>query len=469
LLVRHCALLGWSLLAAACLAAAPCYADGVDPLNIPDTQLEPVQWSDLDGWTTDDHAAAFATFLSSCKPFLAARRPADPRPIYGALWRVCRQAAAAKPAGEDSARNFFEEHFQPVRLAKLGETTGLLTGYYEPIVDGSRVPNPEYHSPLYRRPRDLLVDGRSPPAGPIPNRAAVGRLNDDKKVEPYYDRLAIENGALDGRHLEICWLKDPFEAMTIQIEGSARVRLEDGTLLRLNYDAHNGFGYTSVGRVLIERNLVPREEMSMERIKRWMQTNPDQAKEIRGTNRSYVFFRITGLDTTEQPMGGQGVRLTPGRSIAVDRTHVYGTPFFIEADLPPASERPNSKFRRLMVAQDTGSAIVGPARADIYFGSGDDAGRMAGRIRQQGRFVLLLPRDLDMVAAAKAMPLPRPKPVIPPETVAKKGEGPQGKTTGNATRGSATPRKSENGKDEPGGTRSQARARKRPQSLAPDG
>jgi membrane-bound lytic murein transglycosylase A len=460
LLVRACATLGCSLLVAACLAAAPCRADGVDPLNIPDTQLEPAQWSDLDGWTGDDHAAAFATFLSSCKPFLAARRPADPRPVYAALWRVCRQAAAAKPAGTDSARRFFEEYFRPVRLARLGETTGLLTGYYEPIVDGSRVPNPEYHWPLYRRPRDLLVDGRSPSPGAIPNRASVGRLNDDKKVEPYYDRLAIENGALDGRHLEICWLKDPFEAMTIQIEGSVRVRLEDGTLLRLNYDAHNGFGYTSVGRVLIERSLVPREEMSMDRIKRWMHANPDQAKEIRGTNRNYIFFRITGLDNTEQPAGGQGVRLTPGRSIAVDRTHVYGTPFFIEADLPVGSERPNSKFRRLMVAQDTGSAIVGPARADIYWGSGDEAGRIAGRIRQQGRFVLLLPRDLDMVAAGRAMPLPRPKPEIPPENVAKKGEGSQGKKTKNDAPASATTRKSEDGKDEPGETRSQARARK---------
>jgi membrane-bound lytic murein transglycosylase A len=170
-----------------------------------------------------------------------------------------------------------------------------------------------------------------------------------------------------------------------------------------------------------------------------------------------VFFRITGLNTTEQPIGGQGVQLTPGRSIAVDRTHVYGTPFFIEADLPVGSERPSSKFRRLMVAQDTGSAIVGPARADIYWGSGDDAGRIAGRIRQQGRFVLLLPRDLDMVAAGKVMPLPRPKPVIPPESVAKKGEGQSGKTSRKDTRGSATPRKSEDGKVEPD---SQARARK---------
>ena len=198
--------------------------------------------------------------------------------------------------------------------------------------------------------------------------------------------------------------------MTIQIQGSARVRLEDGTMVRLNYDAHNGHSYTAVGRILIERKLVPREEMSMDRIGQWMMSNPDQAKELRGTNKSFVFFRITGLNSEVEPSGAQGVPLTPGRSIAVDRTHVYGTPFFIDAELPIEGARTKDKFRRLMVSQDTGSAILGPARADLYFGAGNDAGRIAGRIRQQGRFVMLLPRELDMVEAGKAMPLPRPKP-----------------------------------------------------------
>jgi membrane-bound lytic murein transglycosylase A len=403
------------------LGAAAADGEGVDPLDIPDTQLEPVEWTSLDGWTADDQAAAFTTFLASCKPFLATRRPRDPRLVYVGLWHACRRAAAARPAGPAAARKFFEENFRPVRIAKLGESTGLLTGYYEPIVDGSRFPNPEFHWPLYRRPRDLLVDGKKPPPGSIPNRASVGRLNADNQLEPYYDRLAIENGALDGQRLEICWLRDPFEAMSIQIQGSARVRLEDGTLLRINYDSHNGLGYTAVGRVLIERNLVPREEMSMDRIKQWMEANPEQAKEVRGTNRSYVFFRITALDSEDEPSGAQGVPLHPGRSIAVDRTHVFGTPFFIQAELPIANARPDTKFRRLTVAQDTGSAIVGPARADIYWGAGDDAGRIAGRIRQQGRFVILLPRELDLVAAGKSMPLPRPKPPIADVRVAKNG------------------------------------------------
>jgi membrane-bound lytic murein transglycosylase A len=413
------------------LLAAPLAAQDVDPLQTPDTQLEPINWSDIDGWADDDHAAAFGTFRISCNPFLAARTNRDSRPIHRALWEVCRRAAAAGALANDKAkaRDFFEQNFRPVRIAKLGEKTGLLTGYYEPIVDGSRLPNPEFSAPLYRRPADILVNGKPAPKTTLPNRGNIGRFNAKKQVEPYFDRGAIENGALDGQRLEIAWLKDHWEAMTIQIQGSARVRLEDGTMLRINYDAHNGHSYTAVGRILIERGLVPREEMSMDRISQWMAKNPDQAKEVRGTNKSFVFFRITGLNIDTEPPGAQGVPLTAGRSIAVDRTHVYGTPFFIDAELPIEGARTRDRFRRLMVSQDTGSAIIGPARADLYFGAGKEAGAVAGRIRQQGRFVMLLPRQLDMIEAGRAMPLPRPKPDIAAEEEKQaKGKGDKSKT-----------------------------------------
>jgi membrane-bound lytic murein transglycosylase A len=227
---------------------------------------------------------------------------------------------------------------------------------------------------------------------------------------PYYDRGAIEAGALDGQRLEICWLKDPLDVLAIQLQGSGRVILEDGTPLRINYDSHNGYPYSWIGRVLIERNLIPGEEMSMQRIRDWMAANPEEAQKVRATNRSYVFFRITGLTNENEPVGAQGVPLTPGRSIAVDRRHEYGTPFFIEANLPIESAKLVSPFHRLMVAQDTGSAIVGPARADLYWGGGDDAGRIASRIRHRGRFVMLLPRELDMIEAGSHMPLPPPRP-----------------------------------------------------------
>ena len=402
----------------------------IDPLNIPDTQLEPVKWSELDGWARDDHGAAYATFQASCEVFNRQRELHDTRLVATALKDICRRMPRAVALKGDKARAFFEENFRPVRIAKLGENSGLLTGYYEPIVDGSRMPNPQFHFPLYRRPHDIVVQGQKPTGGAFPNRGAIGRLNDKKQLEPYYDRLAIEEGALDGRKLEICYLADPFEVMSIQIQGSARVRLEDGTLLRLNYDGHNGHNYTAVGRILIERNLIPREEMSMDRIRRWMLANPDQSKEVRGTNKSYVFFRITGLNREDEPVGAQGVHLVPGRSIAVDKTHVYGTPFFIESELPIEGPRPATKFRRLMVAQDTGSAILGPARADLYWGAGDDAGKVAGRIRHQGRFVMLMPRGLDMVEAGRKMPLPRAKPPIPTEVA--KVDGKSDKSDGKA-------------------------------------
>ena len=197
-----------------------------------------------------------------------------------------------------------------------------------------------------------------------------------RKLVPYYDRAEIEDGAIAGRGLEICWLKNQTDLLFAQIQGSARVRLEDGSTIRINYDAHNGYPYTAVGRILIDRGIIPKEQMSMQKIREWMDQNPDGAKELRRQNRSYVFFREVQLSDKDEAVGAQGVPLTPGRSIAVDKSlHVYGTPFFIEGELPIESEQSKTPFRRLMIAQDTGSAITGPARADLYFGAGADAGQ----------------------------------------------------------------------------------------------
>src|SRR6266404_2905289 len=419
---RLCVFLG-SIAVAAFWLAGELRAEPADaPFKLADSQLEPLKWADVAGWAADDHLAAFAAYQASCQTFRGIKQPHDDRPVFNALWEVCRRAARVRPTDKGAARHFFEDNFRPVEIARLGETQGFLTGYYEPIVEGSRFPNPEFHVPLYRRPPDLVAAGYKPGAE-FPNKGAlIGRRNEKDEIVPYHDRGAIEAGALDGQKLEICWLRDPFEALAIQIQGSARVILEDGTPLRLNYDSHNGYPYTAVGRVLIERNLVPREEMSMQRIRDWMAANPDEAPKVRATNRSYVFFRVSGLSNEGEPVGAQGVPLIPGRSIAVDKIHVYGTPFFIEASLPIESAKPTTPFRRLMIAQDTGSAIVGPARADLYWGAGDDAARIAGRIRHPGRFVMLLPRELDMIEAGKHKPLPVAKPNIP-EAEVKKEEG----------------------------------------------
>ena len=397
------------------------HAQDADPLKIPDTQLEPLAWTALDGWAADDHVASFSAFLKSCAPFLASKELHEGRPIRIALWQVCRRAARMQPTTPAEAQAFFEENFRPVSIARIGEAKGLLTGYFEPVVDGSRFPSPEFHTPLYRRPPDLMVAGRPPGKGEIPNRATINRRNAQNELVPYYDRAEIENGALDGQHLEICWLKDSFDAFSIQIQGSARVRLEDGTMLRVNYDGHNGRPYVAIGRILMEQYGVPPEGMSMERIRQWLNANPEQAAKVRQSNPSFVFFRITGLSDQGEAVGAQGVPLSPGRSIAVDKLHVYGTPFFIQADLPIDSDKATTKFRRLMIAQDTGSAINGPARADLYWGAGDVAGRVAGRIRHQGQFVMLVPRELDMVEAGKHMPLPPSKPTPEAKLAAKDG------------------------------------------------
>jgi membrane-bound lytic murein transglycosylase A len=394
-----------------------------EPLRLPNSALEPIEWNALNGWRVDDHAAAFATFLTSCRPLLRASvREGDKRLMYLALTQVCRQALGVGRLTDDQARLFFERKFRPLRITKLGDSAGLLTGYYEPIVDGSRFPTGIFKVPIYRRPPDLVPPRNSTGPG-FPNKGQSLRRTPSGALVPYYDRGEILDGALDGKHLEICWIKNQSDALTIQIQGSARVRLEDGTILRINYDAHNGYPFVPVSRILIKRNIIPRAEMSMERIREWMRANPQSAEEVLRQNRSFVFFRIVGLSDDHEPkdaqgpphdreaVGAQGVPLTPGRSIAVDNAlHVYGTPFFIQADLPFTGEKRSGAFDRLMIAQDTGSAIVGPARADIFCGAGDRAGQLAGRVHHPGSFALLVPRELDPVTAGARMPLPPAKP-----------------------------------------------------------
>ena len=384
------------------------------PLRVPDAWIEPLKWDAVDGWPRENHLAAFEVFRTSCRTLIAsARNGRDSRSMLHALIPPCRRAQDVEAPTEDGARKFFEENFVPARIARLGDDAGFLTGYYEPIVEGSRFPTQVFKVPVYRRPPDL-----EPPAGTrkgegFPNTGQSLRRTADGKLVPYYPRGEIENGALDGQHLEICWLKDPVDLFYMQIQGSARVRLEDGTLLRLNYAAHNGHPYTPIGRVLIERKEVSAAEMSMQRIRQWMAAAPDGGRELRSHNKAFVFFRVSGLGTEDEPAGAQGIPLTAGRSIAVDKAlHVYGTPFFITADLPLDSSKPDDKFHRIMIAQDTGSAITGPARADLYFGAGDAAGKVAGRIRNPGTFTMLIPREIDPVAAGAAFPLPPPRPDV---------------------------------------------------------
>ncbi|CAN5551489.1 MltA domain-containing protein [soil metagenome] len=382
------------------------------PFEIAGTQYAPVAWADIAGWSDDDHLEAFQAFRASCKPISAQRLPSvDSKALGGSLREPCNAAKAADISDAARARAFFENNFLPLRISRLGESDGFVTGYYEPVIDGSRTQTDIYNVPVYRKPSNLFVRGFKQSATSLPNKGEVFRKIGRRKLVPYYDRGEIEDGKIAGRGLEICWLKSQTDLLFTQIQGSARVRLEDGSTVRINYDAHNGYPYTAVGRVLIDRGIVPREQMSMQRIRQYMDANPDAAKELRRQNRSYVFFREVQLSDKDEAVGAQGVPLTPGRSIAVDKSlHVYGTPFFIEGELPIESEQSKTPFHRLMVAQDTGSAIVGPARADLYFGAGVDAGKVAGRMRNAARFIILVPNNLDPVARGKTMPLPEDRP-----------------------------------------------------------
>jgi membrane-bound lytic murein transglycosylase A len=381
------------------------------PLEISGSQYAPVAWADLLGWSNDDHLAAYKAFRTSCTPIAAQHTlPSDPKALGISLREPCRAAKAADITDGVKAKVFFEEYFLPLRISRLGETDGFVTGYYEPVIDGSRTQTDIYNVPVYRRPSNLFVRGYKQ-GDSLPNKGPVYRKIGRRKLVPYYDRAEIEDGAIAGRGLEICWLKSQTDLLFAQIQGSARVRLEDGSTVRINYDAHNGYPYTAVGRILIDRGIIPKEQMSMQKIREWMDQNPDGANELRRQNRAYVFFREVPLSDKDEAVGAQGVPLTPGRSIAVDRAlHVYGTPFFIEGELPIESEQSKTPFRRLMVAQDTGSAITGPARADIYYGAGADAGKVSGRIRHNMRFVILVPKSLDPAARGRKMPVPDARP-----------------------------------------------------------
>jgi membrane-bound lytic murein transglycosylase A len=418
----------------------------VPPLEISGSQYVPAAWADIAGWRDDDHLQAFRTFRASCRAVAARQASAVSQKALGtSLREPCRAARAANIQDNEKARIFFETHFQPLRISRLGEADGFVTGYYEPIIDGSRTRTDVYTVPVYRRPSNLFVRGFKQSSPTLPNSGPVYRKIGRRKLVPYYDRAEIEDGAIAGRGLEICWLKSQTDLLFTQIQGSARVRLEDGSTIRINYDSYNGYPYTAVGRILIERNIIPKDQMSMQRIRQWMDENPDGAKELRRQNRSYVFFHEVKLSDKDEAIGAQGVPLTPGRSIAVDKSlHVYGTPFFIEGELPIESEQAKTPFHRLMIAQDTGSAILGPARADLYFGAGPEAGRVSGRLRHSMHFVMLVPNSLDPVASGKTMPLPDARPsakiakLFPPKTSkpadGKGAPGPVGAPAGESTK-----------------------------------
>lgn len=348
----------------------------------------------LPGWTSGQQALAVKALARSCKALQKREdrsgltQPAD--------WQA---PCTALPANADdaAARRFFEENFAAVIV---GDGSGLNTGYFELELAGALTPSPEYPVPLYRRPPELVDAYLGDFAKDLNGRVIRGAVK-DQTLKPFFDRAAIEDGALAGRGLELAWAADPHEAFFLQIQGSGRIRLPEGGTVRIGYDGQNGQTYVGIGKRLRELNALAPGEATMDGIIRWLKANPDQGRALMRENRSYVFFRM--LDPAlDGPIGALGVPLIGEVSVAADPAFVpLGAPLWLDTRHPdPADVKKAIPLARLMVAQDTGGAIKGPNRFDLFWGAGARARTIAGALSQRGAATLLIPKS----AAARLSP-----------------------------------------------------------------
>ena len=382
---------------AACLLPGAC---AERQAGLPDLSLTPVAYGDIDGWTGDDLRGLLGPLLAECT--MLARLPADTglggeglalrqagrAGLYGP---ACR-AVARLPANDPVAlRRTIETWFLPYAI----DGSAKVTGYFEPTVDGSLTREPGFTVPVYGRPTELLTvrpGGGSPVTG-------VAR---DGLVVPAWSRAEIDRGALAGRGLEIVWLRSTVDLFFLQVQGAGRVRLPDGRIVRLGYAGRNGQPYVPIGRVLVDRLELEPGQVSMQSIRAWLEAHPGRAADMMERNPNYVFFRVLDqVATGEGPPGALGLPLTPLRSVAVDRKFVpLGVPMFVATTVKDGL-RERGALDRLMLAQDIGSDITGPTRADVFFGWDDAAGAMAGGLAAEGRLFVLLPRQPGPPAAAR--------------------------------------------------------------------
>jgi membrane-bound lytic murein transglycosylase A len=357
--------------------------------------LESASFDALPGFASDDLREAFACFFRSAS-LLASGKPSQRPGVSPDPGLVAASNAALATGGElsrEEARKFFVARFCPFRL----KAAGFVTAYYEPEVEARLAPGADFATPILPRPPDLVTLNEAPIRGPDGESLTSARRCADGTLAPYYDRRAIEDDPSFDRSEAIAYVRDRLELFLMQVQGSGRLRLPDGRVLALTYDGRNGHPYTSIGRLLIERGLVAPESMSLAALKQAVRSLGQQAGApgalLMQENRSYVFFRLDESGERRLgPIGGAGCALTPLRSIAIDRSiWPYGLPFWIETSAPWRVAR-ETRLERLMIAQDTGSAILGPARADLFYGSGAGAGALAGRVRHSADFVVLLPK-----------------------------------------------------------------------------
>lgn len=367
--------------------------------------LQPAGFEDLPGWRADEVEKAVPALLRSCERIASLPDAAaiDDEPFTGTAgdWKgACAAAAALPPGDRAAARAFFEARFRPWAARNNRNPLGLFTGYYEPLLHGSRKRSERFDVPLYARPSDLVMVDLGRFRDELKGQRIAGRVEEGSLL-PYPDRREIDAGAIGGRKLEIVWVDDPVAAFFLHIQGSGRVRLAEGGELRLGYAAQNGHPYTAIGKDLIARGALTAQEVSLQTIRDWLKAHPREAREVMEKNASYVFFQVL---EGEGPLGAEGVPLTPGRSLAVDRSYLpLGVPVWLVGGMPsPTDGEPDRKLRRLLVAQDTGGAIRGPVRGDVFWGFGSEAEAVAGRMKHRGRIWLLLPKTVLPGAAFRA-------------------------------------------------------------------
>ena len=344
----------------------------------PRGRLEPAAWSELPNWGRESLRPSLEAFIRGCEAMQKRES-----------WRaVCAGAQTLAGATEKEIASFFELNFDPQRVVNSdGTDTGMVTGYYEPLLKGSRVRTPRYRIPLYRPPPDLLVVDLASLYPDLQGRRLRGRL-EGNRVVPYFSRGEIEHEAGAVKGSELVWVDDAIDAFFLHIQGSGQVELEGGERIRMGYADQNGHPFKSLGRLLIQRGEITPERASMQGIKDWARRNPARVQEYLDGNPSYVFFRELPRDLPG-PLGALGVPLTPERSIAVDsRVVPLGAPVYLATTWPNATD----PLERLVMAQDTGGAIAGAVRVDFFWGFGDAAGSLAGRMRQAGRMWVLLPK-----------------------------------------------------------------------------
>lgn len=350
-------------------------------------RLKRTSFSALPGWKDDHHAAAYDAFRRSCTQKLETN---GFRRSHG-LKAVCREVVkSGRQLSDRQARKFFERWFNPYLVVAHGSSKGLFTGYFEPEYSGTKTKTGKRQVPVLSAPENLTPVTRRVKGFPA---ALTAALQTGKGLKALPTRKGIENGKLDKLVRPIVWLDDPVDAFFLHIQGSGRIRLNEGGTVRLAFAGRNGHPYSSIGKKLLKTGILKKHELSMRSVQAWLRANPVKARKIMHANKSYIFFREIDLDEHLGPIGGQGVPLTAGRSLAIDRRyHRYGTPIWLDTRLPNADGSKYTRYRRMMIAQDTGAAIRGPIRGDIFFGTGPEAGEIAGRVKERGTLHVLLPK-----------------------------------------------------------------------------